>query len=207
MGTLQERYEGVGGESRLLEGLKAQKLACRGADQAAWLRANGEICYASKGQVLIRQGDSDTDVFFILFGKLEIVVSGNPHQLREVGDHVGETAAQDPGQPRTATIRAAVECALWKLTDNRFREFLDTFPDSKTALSIEGDRRRTQRDAYIPPANDRPRVFIISATESLPVAKALKQLIACPNIDFDLWNEGVFKLSSYPLLDLEQIPA
>ena len=58
------------------------------------------------GETLIRKGDFDNQVFFLVFGSLSITVNGTQiGKLQRLGDVFGEMGIID-GSPRSATIKA-----------------------------------------------------------------------------------------------------
>ncbi|WP_319471894.1 cyclic nucleotide-binding domain-containing protein [uncultured Pseudodesulfovibrio sp.] len=69
------------------------------------------------GEVIINQGEFDNQVFFLIFGHLDIMVQGNKvGELKRLGDIFGEMGILD-GSPRSATITAARTSLVVSLND------------------------------------------------------------------------------------------
>jgi CRP/FNR family cyclic AMP-dependent transcriptional regulator len=86
------------------------------------------------GDALIRHGEPDRTIFFVLRGQLEVVLrSGDGISLGrvalvEAGSILGEVAFFDGG-PRSATAWAVDGCEVAAMTSDQFREFGKTNPD------------------------------------------------------------------------------
>ena len=65
-------------------------------------------------------------------------------------------------------------------------------------------RRLEQRNALIPPANEKPRVFLFSFSGALPVAWAIENALMNDPFLTVVWANGVFKMTSYTLETLEE---
>ena len=68
------------------------------------LAEQAEILQFESGDELIVQGGADNDIYFILAGRLSIVVNGREVAIREPGQHVGEMALIDPSATRSASL-------------------------------------------------------------------------------------------------------
>lgn len=69
------------------------------------------------GEVVIREGEFDNRVFFLIFGKLSITVAGNEvGRLQRLGDVFGEMGIID-GSPRSASITAEKTSLMISLDD------------------------------------------------------------------------------------------
>lgn len=70
-----------------------------------------------KGEVIIQEEDFDNQVFFLIFGELDITVKGNAvGTLKRLGDVFGEMGIID-GSPRSATITASRTSLVVALDD------------------------------------------------------------------------------------------
>ena len=87
---------------------------------------------ARPGEVVVREGDTHTD-FFYLVDKGELEVRGKRKNkggrdeclaVLRAGDTFGEVALWY-ATPRNATVRARTPCVLWTVERNRFVELLD----------------------------------------------------------------------------------
>lgn len=75
-------------------------------DLRAFIRS-GRLRIYEGGEVLIREGEYDCWVYFLISGHLEVIKGGKPiGRLQRNGDMFGEMGIID-GSPRSATIRAA----------------------------------------------------------------------------------------------------
>jgi hypothetical protein len=62
----------------------------------------------------------DNDIYFILAGTFDVVVNGRRVAGRSAGDHVGEMAAVQPAQKRSATVTALEDAIVAKLSAEVF---------------------------------------------------------------------------------------
>ena len=94
--TLFDRFRGEGGRRLCVEALAAQRLVSGNRELAEDLADRAEVLAVPAGQTLISQGAEDNDIYFILAGTFDVVVSGRRVAGRNAGDHVGEMAAACP---------------------------------------------------------------------------------------------------------------
>ena len=77
-------------------------------------------------EVLIREEEFDNNVFFLIFGDLEVSVQGNVvGSLKRLGDVFGEMGIID-GSPRSATITARRTSLVVSLDDSAIGALGDT---------------------------------------------------------------------------------
>jgi CRP/FNR family transcriptional regulator, cyclic AMP receptor protein len=98
------------------------------------LEPHARLITARRGQILLSFGDSSSDVYLLLGGRLRIELhplSGREVILADVGPGaiVGEMAALDE-QPRSATVLATSDCTLALLPGSRFREAVFASPET-----------------------------------------------------------------------------
>ncbi len=74
---------------------------------------------AEPGEVIIRQGDRDCDLYVIRSGRVAVELNGRPVATLEAGDVFGEIAPLR-GIPRTATVRAVDATDLYALDGDVF---------------------------------------------------------------------------------------
>jgi CRP/FNR family cyclic AMP-dependent transcriptional regulator len=190
---VKERFEGNAGRRLLIDALKTQKMA--GLVEVMEVRA---------GETIIRQGASDNDIFFILTGSFSIVVNGKVVAKRSAHDHVGEMAAIEPSQARTATVVADEDSVMCKLSEAQLADVGQRYGDIWRFFAKELVRRLAQRNAFINPAREKIRVFIISSTEALHIAREIQSQFEHDNFSIELWTDGVFRASNYAIESLEQ---
>jgi CRP-like cAMP-binding protein len=78
----------------------------------------------SREAVIVGQGAEDNDVFLILAGTFMVLVNGKKIATRVPNDHVGEMAAIQQSQRRSATVVATEPAVIVKLNGTcRWRIF------------------------------------------------------------------------------------
>jgi CRP/FNR family cyclic AMP-dependent transcriptional regulator len=112
-------------------------------------------------------------------------------------------AAVEPAQRRSATVIAAEESVVAKITEADFAELGRSYPEIYLYIARELARRLLQRNALIGQARDKIRVFIISSAESLDVARIIQNAFAHDPFLTVIWTDGVFRVSNYTLQSLE----
>jgi MFS family permease len=95
------------------------------------------------GTEVIRQGDVGDRFYVIDDGRFEIVIDGKPISVQTEGGYFGEIALlQDV--PRTATVRAIEDGAVWALDQEAFLATLTDLPQAaRAAHAISAERLRT----------------------------------------------------------------
>jgi MFS family permease len=95
------------------------------------------------GTDVIRQGDVGDRFYIVDAGRFEIVIDGTRLRVQGEGDYFGEIALlQDV--PRTATVRAIEDGAVWALDQEEFLATLTDLPQAaRAARAISAERLRT----------------------------------------------------------------
>lgn len=88
------------------------------------------------GKVLMLQGDTGSEAFVVVSGRLAVVRSGQPLEDRGPGEIVGEIALLSEG-PRTATVTAAERTRLLVLGHREFHALMDEQPAIRLAVLDE----------------------------------------------------------------------
>jgi len=202
---VKERFNGSANRRLLIDALKTQKMV--GGDQALAeeLADLVEILEVTAGETIIHQGAADNDIFFILVGSVNVVVNGRPVAKRETNDHIGEMSAMQPTQRRTATIVAAEDSVLCKLSESQLAELGSRHGDVWRKLSKELVSRLAQRNELIRPAHNQTQVFIMSSVEALHIAQEIQNKFAHDAFDVTIWTDDVFAASGYTLESLEKV--
>lgn len=204
MGTrVVERFAAEGGK-RLIEALSEFRLLAGLGGVPAHLAEVGELLEVAVGESFITQNDSQTDVFFIVAGSVNVIVNGKVVNTRRVGDHVGEMAVIEPAQLRSATITARESCVLLKISDSDFIKFADANPVIWRRMAATLSRRLLERNSMIAYAREQVRVFVMSSVEALPVTRLLVQHFEHDPFLTVVWDQGVFRASNYTLEELER---
>jgi CRP/FNR family transcriptional regulator, cyclic AMP receptor protein len=163
----------------------------------------GELLLITKGSVFIEQDDTSNDVFLILSGVCDVIINGRTVAKRGPGTHVGEMAAVQPTQRRSATCHAADDMVVIKLAEEAFSSLAKDHSQIYKAVSRELARRLLERNSTINTFRDKIRIFIISSAEALPVARLVQSAFEHDPFLTVVWTDGVFKVASYALQDLE----
>jgi protein phosphatase len=80
------------------------------------------------GKVLMRQGDSGSDMMVLVRGSVSVARDGARINTLGPGDFFGEIALVDGG-PRTATVSAEEPSTLLVITHRDFHSMMDEFPE------------------------------------------------------------------------------
>lgn len=168
------------------------------------LIAAGTLLEVAAGDSFIRQDEAESDVFFILSGSADVVINGKKINVRSAGDFVGEMAAIEPAQRRSATLTARESCVLLCVPEADFIALADDHPIVWRRLAATLSRRLFERGRSVPRARGEVRVFVMSSVEALPVTRLLVKHFEHDPFLTVVWNHGVFRASNYTLDDLEQ---
>jgi len=201
---MENRFENETGRRQLMDLLREQKMV-RGsealADELSKLVKLKEI---RKGEILIEEGADDTDMYFILDGAFDVVVRGKRIAQRNAGTQVGEMAAAQPGQRRSASVIASSDALVATLHEQDLVLLGERFPDIWRQIARELARRLLERNQFIAVSREKIRVFIISSVEALPIGRAIEDAFEHDNFNVVLWPNDVFRVANYPIEDLER---
>src|SRR4051794_11091305 len=113
----------------MLESLREQKLVQGNGSIAERFADNGELIQVEAGTAIIEQGNSDNDIYLVLAGSFDILVNGCLVAKRGPSDHVGEMAAIQPSQTRSATVIASSTCVVCRIPNGQFFEIANSHPE------------------------------------------------------------------------------
>ena len=164
-----ERFQGKEGRRRLVAALAEHRLLAGIEGLPERVADVGQLRPIAKGETFIQQGSADTEVYFIIAGAADIVVNGKLVAIRHTGDHVGEMAAIEPTQLRSATVTARESGVLLWLSEAIFIALANAYPNVWRRLAATLSRRLVQRNALIAQPRTQVRVFVMSSVEALPV--------------------------------------
>ncbi len=199
-----DRFEGEGGKRALIDTLERNRLVLGDRNLASELVAEGSLKVVAEGDVVIEEGAGDNAIYFIVAGEFDVLVKGKQVALRSGQDTVGEMGALDPSMRRSAAVSARSEGVLLEVSSEKFHSLGDQFPAIWKALSIDLGRRLTQRNKLVERVNDEIRVFIISSSESLDIAREIQSSLSHEDgVLVTLWTDGVFKPSEHSMESLE----
>ncbi|WP_031342456.1 TIR domain-containing protein [Novosphingobium lindaniclasticum] len=198
-----ERFQGERGERLLREVLATNRMLLKAGDCIDELLERSELKSFAAGEVLIEQASDTNELYLIVAGTCDIVVNGRRVGVRGPGNHVGEMAAIQPTQIRSATVIAADTVAALQVSEEVFSDIASRHPDIYRAIAQELSRRLIERNNTVGAYREQVRVFIICSVESLPIARIIANAFEYDPFAVEIWNEGCFKVSNYTLQDLE----
>ena len=199
---LLARFEGEMGIRRIAAVIERSVLAGGNDQIATQIAAVGTPVPITPGEKLITEGAADADLYVILSGVVGIDVKGTRVNHRKAGDHVGEIAAADPSQLRSADVVGVDAGVALRLPEAVLTALADEHPSIWRRLFIESNQRLVQRNALVRSANGKPNVFVICSREALEIARTLQASLAHDDMIVTLWTDGVFRVSEYPLQSL-----
>lgn len=199
-----ERFQGQRGNEMLVEALRNQKIVCGSIGLAEEIAVAGELIEIRQGTAIINQGAEDNDTYLIIAGAFDIVVNGRTINRRFPGDHVGEMAAIQPIQRRSATVVASEISVVSKLTEPQLTDLGRKYPEIWRYIAKELARRLEQRNALVTTVHEKIRLFIISSAEALEIARAIQNAFEYDPFTVTVWTDGVFRASWYPIESLEK---
>lgn len=198
------RFSGETGRSRLIWALRHQTILHDNENLSNEIADQAKLLQFESGEELIIQDDADNDIYFILAGRLSIVVNGREVAIRNSGQHVGEMVLIDPSARRSASVIAIEQTVVVKISETYFRSLAEKYPRIWQLIAVELADRLRQRNRLVAATNPRPVVFIGSSKESLPIAEAIKSNLEDKNLIVQLWTDGVFGASQFILTELER---
>ena len=201
--ALLDRFSGAEGRDALLDSVRSAKLVRGNPDLAEKFVAAGAVMQFDAGTVIIEQGGDDNDIYLLIAGTCDVVVNGRLVARRGPGDHVGEMAAIEPAQKRSASVVAATEVIALKVLEPVFHSIAEAHPSVYKDIARELARRLLQRNALVGSYRERVRLFIISSAEALPVAREVQNAFQHDPFSVVIWTDGVFKIANYTLQSLE----
>ena len=188
----------------LAEALKKHRVVAGNADLADQLASAGDRIEVKAGTAIMDQGGNDTDVYLIVEGSFDVVVNGATIARRFAGDHVGEMAAIQPDQRRSASVKAHEDSVVVKLSQAKLAELCDRHPQILRCFAAELARRLEQRNALATAVREKLGVLIISSAEGGPIARAIGKAIEQDSCKVVVWTDGAFHSSHYAIESLER---
>ena len=202
---MKERFEGPG-RPHLIECLKRQEFVAGDTSIAEAIAGSAEPLEFQKGDKIIVQDGEDNDIYFLIAGTASIVIKGLDYRVRKPGEPVGEMAAIEPTQRRSADVVARETVVAVKLPNAAFMELGKTFPQIWLPMARVLSRKLFERNDLIQPPNEYPKLFIISSGEALGIAREVQAQLE-RDVFSTVWPDGVFFAGGYPLEALEKAVA
>ena len=122
------RFYGKEGRNRLVSALRKQIIIHDNETLSIELADQAELLQFEPEERLIVQDSVDDDIYFILAGRLAIVVNGREIAIRDSGQHVGEMTLIDPSARRSASVVAIEQTVVAKISEASFRVLADKYP-------------------------------------------------------------------------------
>jgi CRP/FNR family transcriptional regulator, cyclic AMP receptor protein len=201
--SMLSRFQGEQGRRRIIELLQAQSIVGGDTAIAGEIADQATISELFPGDILIRQGNSDNDLFFVLSGSFRVFVNGREVATRQAGQHLGEMAIIDPASRRTASVIASEPSIIACIDEVSFSRLANQNARLWRTLALELNHRLDERKKFHQEPNSKPILFIGSSSEQLHIAKAVGTAIPNEVASVTLWSHGVFGASSFPVDDLE----
>ena len=198
------RFRGQEGRDRLISALRKQIIIHDNETLSIELAGQAELLQFEPEERLIVQDSVDDEIYFILAGRLAIVVNGREVAIRQSGQHVGEMALIDPSARRSASVVAIEQTVVAKISEASFRLLADKYPRVWQLIAVELGERLRQRNQLVVSTNPRPVLFVGSSKESLPIARMIQSNLAYDDFVVRLWTDGVFGASQFPIIELEK---
>jgi predicted nucleotide-binding protein len=197
-------FEGEAGRHHLVQLLSEQKSVLGDLSLAQELAEAAAPKTLTDGEILITEGARDTDLYFILDGKMQVSIKGRKQGERMNGNTVGEMAAIQSAQPRSATVKAVGDCVVARLSDMDLERIANKYPNMWRQFARELARRLLERNRSVAQARQKIRAFVISSREAIDVVETIENAFSNnDDIQIAAWKNDVFKVANYPLEDLE----
>lgn len=199
MTRLSDRF----GRSGIIDALLRQPLIRRDQTLAERFADVGRPKELAVGEILVEQGDWANDLFFVLAGEFEVLVNGQRKQLRTAGEAVGELAGLSPSRPRTATLKATKPSFVIAISNSELQDIVGSNVEFWKATADAVADQLDHRNREVGGVNEHPRVFVISSSEAMDVARAVRKNLDAEDMHVYLWDQGTFAISDYPVSSLE----
>ena len=117
------------------------------AAQRSELRASARPYVYAAGETIVRQGDPGGSMFVLVRGEASVTLDSSRAELARLttGSFFGEMSVLT-GEPRTATVRAVIDCELLEISVDAFRQFLLANPTVVDRLGHAVATRRSEID-------------------------------------------------------------
>jgi len=108
-------------------------------DDRAMLASYGTFRFAERGEIIIREGESQNSLYFVISGLLHAkrTSDGREVLVGEIrsGEACGEVNIFDPAAA-SATVAVMTSAQLWSISRDEFQSFLHGYPVAANALLI-----------------------------------------------------------------------
>jgi len=172
MANLSNRLAGPENVDKLADALSAQPTLKGNAKAIQQIAEEGSVLVFTDGELLLTEKHDDDDMFFVVSGKVEVLIKGNHVAFRHAPSVVGEVACLHPNQPRMASVRAVGDVTVVRVARTLLNK-IDPVPSAslRWELAILSLSRLLERNKHFLRRNDSPRIFLASARESIEHVK------------------------------------
>jgi CRP/FNR family cyclic AMP-dependent transcriptional regulator len=199
--SIKQRFED---RQTLVDALRAQKIIQGDADVAAAIADVGVLMEFTPGQNLIEEGATDRDIYFLLSGKVQVIVKGARLYPREKNVSVGEMSAINPEITRAATIQADEPTVAFRISHEALDAVAQRQPRIWRLLAVDLSSRLEQRNRFIHRPNGKPKVFFICSAEALDIAECIRSGLQHEDAVVLIWSDDhIFPAGGYPIEALE----
>jgi CRP/FNR family cyclic AMP-dependent transcriptional regulator len=174
---IARRFEGPAGRALLIDKLRNQYILENNNDVVNLLIDKAKLKFFEPDDIIIKQGETDTDVLFIIVGRVVLFKNEIEVERQVPGSVIGEIGAVDAGSYRSVTIKASEPTVVASVSQADFNLIADKYPFLWKRLAIEISDRLRRRET-LQPRRIKARVFIASSNESRSIAEALSNLVA-----------------------------
>jgi predicted nucleotide-binding protein len=112
-------------------------------------------------------------------------------------------AAINPTKRRSATVTALEPSVVATLSESSLTRIADDHPAVWRRLALEFAERLEESNRLVRPARSQIKLFVISASEALKVARCIEDCFKTDSFVTRVWDKGVFAASSYPIEALD----
>ncbi|MFL0413644.1 TIR domain-containing protein [Sphingomonas sp. 179-A 2A2 NHS] len=199
MTALSDRFDRNG----IVEALLRQRLVRSDRELAGRFADVGKTAELAPGDLLVEESAWDNDLHFILAGEFDVLIRGQHKQTRVAGESVGELAGLNRARARTATLRAVSPSYVLTVALADVESIVGADVEFWRATADAVADQLDHRNQEIAAANEHPRIFVISSSEGLKVARLVRQNLDSDDMPVYLWDQGTFGVSEYPISSLE----
>ena len=179
-------------DPELLAGLLLQQQIVAGDPAVAGHLARAStLVETARGQAIIEQGATGTDLYLILAGRASVLVNGREVAERGPGEHVGEMALIDPEAYRSATVLVTEDGVFARVTEPDFTPIATTYPELWRRLGRELVKRAKLRYALVPARNTVPKLLIVASDAARALAVLLKECLADGGASIGIWTSDI----------------
>jgi hypothetical protein len=141
----------VDGPRRLIDALAKQQLLRNSTPLIDELVVVGKVLSYQENEILIHEGDSDSDIFFLITGEVIVEFLGEELARRYANNHVGEMALIDTSAIRSATVTAISETIVLRVSETSFTLLAVKYSFLWRGLALELATRLRGRNKLVVP--------------------------------------------------------